>query len=76
MSDKDRITVEGEPPAKPFRVLRIGINNEPIYPHEAEYGTIDEVNAHRWVLGHRYKIEVRKKLMTVSEFREWAKKQK
>ena len=62
--------IEGEP-AKPFRVYRTDINNDP-FECKGEYDTIAEVTSHRYRADRRYKISVDRKFMTRAEFDAWA----
>lgn len=63
--------VEGEP-GKRFRVFRTDINAEP-FECEGEYDTVAGVRAHRYRADRRYKIFVRRRSMTRSEFEAWAR---
>jgi hypothetical protein len=72
VSDDDRMSIDGEM-AKPFRVYTTDIDNQ---PHECvgEYDTVAEVQAHRWRLDKRYKIQIPgRKFLTRPEFGEWVK---
>lgn len=74
MSHDDRMAVEGEM-AKPFRVYTLDIDDKP-YECVGEYDTIAEVQAHRWRLDKRYKIQVSgRNFLTRPEFEDWAKTQ-
>lgn len=70
MGWRDRVKIAGKP-SKRFRVWRTDIDDKP-YVCEAEYDTVEELNAYRWRLDWDYRIEVGKQFMTRREFADWA----
>lgn len=55
-----------------LRAFRTDINDEP-FECEGEYDTVAGVRAHRYRADRRYKISVRRRSMTRSEFGTWAR---
>ncbi len=66
--NRERPTIEGKP-AKSFAIYYCDINNEP-FAKEAEYDSVEEIDAHRYRLDRRYKIWAGGRFVTRKEHRE------
>jgi hypothetical protein len=67
---EDAMEIEGER-NKRFHVYRVDSKGD-TYECLGEYDTIAEVRGHRWRMDYRYKIRVRGKYLTRTEFEKWA----